>query len=270
MITKTINYNKEIYTIQEFNITEFYKFITKQTENNIFKNAILSSKTSSYEFTKTNSLDEALDLFVHGDVELTKQLNKKLNKININTNKNTVKQNYDIAGYQASIPRYLQGIPTNMINNKMIQKQTKIITLYKSISYQQSFSAESIIDNSLKALQIVQQLEAQGYRVNLNILVGTYTAKQNIIIVIKIKSSSERMAISKMAFCLAHPSMLRRLYCRYIETSPTITDNGFINGYGKVINEETLSNVLKIYSKKSKIIYLPKTIINIEDFTKNL
>jgi hypothetical protein len=269
MIIKTINYKNKNYIIQEFNITEFYKFITKQTENNVFKNTILSSIEGSYEFTKTISLNEALDLFIHGDKELTQQLTNKLQN-NININKNTVKQNYDIIGYQISVPRYLQGIPTNMINNKIIQKQTKIITLYKSISYPGVFTANKIIENSLKALQIVQQLEIQGYRINLNILVGTQTDKQNVIAIVRIKSANERMAISKMAFCLAHPSMLRRLYFRYIETSPIIIDEGFRTGYGKVIDEIILNNILKLYNKTTKTIYLPKTIENIEDFIKNL
>ena len=270
MLNKTINYKNKNYTIQEFNITEFYKYITTQPENNVFKNTILSSIEGSYEFTKTISLNEALDLFLHGDVELTKQLTDKLHNININKNKNTVKQNFDIVGFQASVPRYLQGIPTNMINNKIVQKQTKIITIYKSISYPGIFTTNKIIENSLKALQIVQQLEAQGYRVNLNVLIGTHTSNQNIIAVVRIKSANERMAISKMAFCLAHPSMLRRLYFRYIETSPIITDTSFKYGYGMAIDEVVLEHVLKLYNRTTKVIYLPKTIENIENFIKNL
>ena len=90
-----------------------------------------------------------------------------------------------VAGYQAIVPLYLQSVPNNMVNKKMVPVKQKVITLNKSIDYNGGVSAEQIIEESIKAMQIVKKLEAQGYRVNLNIVLGSvagYPSSKQFII----------------------------------------------------------------------------------------
>jgi len=45
------------------------------------------------------------------------------------------------------------------------------------------------------------------------------------------------MNISKLAFPLVHPSMLRRLMFKYLEVTDLITNRDFANGYGSPIED---------------------------------
>lgn len=116
---------------------------------------------------------------------------------------------YDIVGYQASVPRYLQGLPQNMINSKPVQKKERIITIVKHVGYLADVTADEIISNSAKALAILNKVEQMGIRCNLDIY---SPAKRNGtgIIRIRIKNANERLSVGKLAFPLANPDMLRR------------------------------------------------------------
>lgn len=117
---------------------------------------------------------------------------------------------YDVVGYQASVPRYLQGLPTNMVNSRPVQKQEKVITIVKHIGYICDVTANQIIENSAKALTVLSQLEKRGVRCNLDVYSPAETSKGVGITRVRIKTASERLSIGKLAFPLANPDMLRR------------------------------------------------------------
>jgi hypothetical protein len=116
---------------------------------------------------------------------------------------------YDIVGYQASVPRYLQGLPQNMINSKSIQKKEKVVTIVKHIGYLADVTADEIIKNSAKALAILNKIEQMGVRCNLDVY-SPASENGTGIIRIRIKNANERLSIGKLAFPLANPDMLRR------------------------------------------------------------
>ena len=115
---------KEDYTIVSFDsLSEVVNFITKTDRTEKYE-YYHNSDDGNFNFRGTKSMQEALDLLKHGWDEGTKQINSVLNsKIALNNGYKN-KTIYDVAGYQCSVPRYLQGIPTNMINSKhVVQKQ---------------------------------------------------------------------------------------------------------------------------------------------------
>lgn len=136
-----------------------------------------------------------------------------------------------VSGYQPVVPLYLAGVPTNMINKQMVAVKSKIINVTKLVNYNCGISTKQIEDESIKALQIVKKLEAQGYRCNLYIALGVEEDKQ-IVCKVKIKNANERLNVSKLAFPMVHPSMLRRLFFRFIEVHPEVTKQ-FVWGYGR-------------------------------------
>jgi hypothetical protein len=100
------------------------------------------------------------------------------------------------------------------------------------------------VSESIKALQIVKKIETQGVRCNLNILWHiTNIGCNGYVMKVRIKSANEKMNISKLAFPLCHPSMLRRLCFRFLETYPTI-ESKYTFGYGRPA---------KLYETKSVI-----------------
>lgn len=250
-------------------INEFVNEIKDREYNQVFKDAkfrVVSSLVGQNEtnFTGTKTIHEAYDLLKYGWNEPIERINKALIKGKIG-NKKTIKSEYSVAGYQASVPRYLQGIPTSMVNSKMVTKKQPIITLSKSISYNCGVSANMIIEESIKALQIVNMIEASGTRVNLNIIFPCRENKEHVFVRLRIKSASERMNISKLTFPMAHPSMLRRLFMRYLETEPELTERAFNYGHGIPMQD---GEIKKLLNKNEYL--LPAFIEDVEKFIKTL
>lgn len=257
--------NKNIEVVEYNSLGEFYKYICDTPFNESFRWAKHSSVEGAESFTKTKSFEEAVDLFKNGWEDMASKLTQKLkviqNEIVPNVKQKSV---YDSAGFQCSVPRYLQGIPTSMINKKNVPVKQKVITVNKSIDYTGGVETDKMIEESIKALQIIKKLESQGLRVNLNIILGTFN-EIGIVIKVRIKNANERLNISKLAFPLVHPSMLRRLFFRFIEVYPTIPKS-FIKGYGKPSDNEQLRKVTpNEYLLPSFILKDVATINNIND-----
>lgn len=242
---KTKEINKKTDVIEYNSLKEFYDYLVSTPFNEAFCWKKHSSVDGTYEFTKTKDFDEAVELFKNGWSDMATKLVQKL-KVTETKMQPTMKPKttLSVAGYQAIVPLYLQGVPNNMVNKKMVPIKQKVITLNKSIDYSCCVDADQIIEESIKAIRIVKKLESQGYRCNLNIVLGTSAGGKQFVIKVKIKSASEKMNISKLAFPLVHPSMLRRLFFRFIEVYPNVTKS-FTSGYGAPATSSELRNIFK-------------------------
>jgi hypothetical protein len=242
-------------------ITDYTNHILHTKVNQVFytnDKSKLGSETNSYEFAKTRSFKQALELLNKGWIPESEKLNEKLPLITKHDNSYQSKSVYSVVGSTPSVPRYLQGIPTNMITRvPHIQKQ-KIVVINKSLGYSAAWSTQEIERESIKALQLIQILEQKGYRVKLNIVLKSQR-REKVQCKVCIKKPDERFSLSKMAFPLVHPSMLRRLMFRWIEIIPTLTDMEFHFSYGTPATPEV----------PEKEYLLPHSIANIKEFIKN-
>jgi len=271
MRTEQINSKTEV--IEFDSLYEFYQYLVSTPFNNAFQWERHSSVEGSYEFTKTKDFDEAVKLFKNGWSDMATKLVQRLKVIENKTEPTMKPKNVlGVAGYQVITPLYLQGIPNNMVTKKMVPVKQKVVTLNKSIDYSGGVEADRIIEESVKAMQIVKKLEAQGYRCNLNIVLGTtagYPSKQ-FVVKVRIKSADERLNVSKLAFPLVHPSMLRRLFFRFIEVYPHITES-FVGGYGRPATSAEMRNIFKDeYLLPNFINKDVNTIKTIDDLENNL
>ena len=232
--------------VREFSsLNDFETYITKTPLNDTFKWEKLASVSGSEEFTGTHSYEQAVEMFKNGWQSKAEELTKKLKVIqNQVIDAQVQKVLFDVVGFQASVPRYLQGIPTNMVNKKLVPIKQKIVTINKDISYNCGITTEQIVEASIQTLQLVKRIEAQGIRVNLNLIWGVKASGSNEIVKVRLKSANERVNISKLAFPLVHPSMLRRLCFRYLEVAPTIT-HGYLYGYGSPLDGSQLKTYCK-------------------------
>lgn len=242
--TKT--YGSTTSYIREFtSLNDFEEYITNTPLNKTFQWKTLSSVSGSYKFTQTSSYDEAQKLFKDGWSTMAQKLTKKLDVIkNQVVDAQVQKIMYDVVGFQASVPRYLQGIPTSMVNKKLVPVKQRVITLNKDISYNCGITTDDIIEASVQTLQLIKKIEAQGIRVQLNLVWGVRAGNTKEIAKIRLKSANERLNISKLAFPLVHPSMLRRLCFRYLEVAPSVTDS-YSWGYGKPLDGSQLKTYCK-------------------------
>lgn len=232
--------------VQEFDsIGQFYKYICDTPLNSVFRWGNLSSNSGSRYFTQTDSFEDATQLMKNGWQEMAQKLTTKLNVLQkqikpMQKSINTL----SVAGYQPVVPLYLAGVPTDMVSKKLVTTKSKIVNITKCVTYSAKITTEQIVEESIKALQVVKKVEAQGYRVNLAIVLACrgYDGTE-ILAKVRIKNANERLNNSKVAFPMVHPSMLRRLFFRYIETNPNVTEC-FKIGYGSPIEYSDLCKKL--------------------------
>lgn len=248
-------YTKGANTFIEFgSIQEFVEYLKKDVTDN-FKN-VLSSENADYKFTQTHSYEEAKTLLKNGWTQMTEKLKTQLKAQPKMLPTTTSKNVLSVQGYQPVVPNYLMGLPNSMVTKKVVPVRQKVITLSKCVAYSWKVKTDTIVNESVKALRLIQKLEANGYRINLNVLLFVRARNgQGFCIKVRIKNSGEKLNISKLSFPLVHPSFLRRLYFRFVEVHPTIPECMNV-GYGLPLSPIEISNTLK----DSDEILLPQSI----------
>ena len=219
-------------------ISEVLNFIDKHEVTEGYK-ANMASVEGVYSFTKTNDFNEAMNLLKHGWESGAQKLNTQLKTIKTVDGYKT-KQFYGVAGYQCSVPRYLQGIPTNMVNSKRVVTKNKVVNITKDICYNAGWDADKMIEQGVKFVELVNKIESTGTRCNVFVMLGAQRYNNKVCFKIKIKDSSQRMNIKQLAFPLAHPSMLRRILFALMERHETTKD--MYNGYGSPISFDELQS----------------------------
>ena len=232
---KTFHSGVEKMKLVEFDsLLDFYNYINNTQFNDVFLGRdYKASKKKNGEWSGTKSYEEAVELFKNGWTIGAQDLTKKLKLAETDKQVQMAAKNIlSMCGYQAIVPLYLNGVPNNMVNKKMVPIKQKVITINKALSASAAVSSQTLMDESVKCFQIIKKIEASGIRVNLNLMIST----GHVVVKIRLKSSTEKLNISKLAFPLVHTSMFRRLYFRFVEVYPTIP-KGYAFGYGRVPHE---------------------------------
>lgn len=237
-----VNNTKQGSIVEYKSILEFYDYLCTTPFNDAFRWNSHSSVDGSESFTKTKSFEDAVNLMKNGWSEMA---NKLTNKLKVKENQSAMvhkrKTINSVAGFQPIVPLYLSGVPNNMVSQKMVPVKQKVIEITKSVDYNGGTSTNAIIDESVKALQLIKRFEAMGYRVILNIAIGSIAGNKKMFTKVRIKNADEKLNISKLAFPLVHPSMLRRLFFRWIEVYPEVTKS-FVHGYGTPSTTEQMKD----------------------------
>lgn len=228
MVRKT-HENKDKIVIFD-SITEVVQFNRNTERTEYYQKYHASDDKTKKSFTKTNSYEEAEDLLLHGWDSMAEKLTNKLGKVTCKNNGYKNKTVYGVQGYQACVPRYLQGVPDNMVSNKRIVTKQKVINIVKDFGYSGATSASVIEKESIKVLKAVNELELKGYRVNLSIVFVSEYRGEYIGVVVKIKNAGQKMNVKQLAFPLVHSSMFRRIMFGLIERLEETKDFGI--GYG--------------------------------------
>lgn len=226
--------------IREFNsIGELTQFITDTKTNGKYSSDSNDTGEFAERWTMTKDYDEAFFLLLKGWTHASEKMTHALKTAPQPAPIKRQRSVYSVAGHTASVPRYLQGIPTNMISSVPDRRKQPVVVINHSICYSSKWKAEDILEEGIKALQVVQAIEASNRNVKLNIICmswdkGGSNYKRGFKVTIK--QPGERLNISKMAFPLAHPSMLRRIFFRYMEVEPDMPRR--FDAYGHPCNTE--------------------------------
>ena len=271
MKKNTINeeFGVKVFVSEYNSISEFVKEIESKKTVPMFKGLEASqlAEKGRKGWYGTSNYNEARGLLTNGWDAGAKNLNTKLKIANAKMQDKEVKRAvYDLVGFQASVPRYLQGIPQNMINKRTVKQKAKVITLNKSVSYAALVNPDKIMEDSIKFLQIVQSLEKQNVRVNVNVIWMCEKGREKIFYKIKIKSANERLNISKLSFPLTHPSFLRRIMFKSLEVEERITDSRWATGYGIPCDASTINK----YTDKNEYTYVNLNKVDLSKLTSNI
>lgn len=226
---------KDLYITEYHSVGEFIADINSLEPNRFYKDRSLSSQDKEDNdngWHASRDYARAVYMITNGWDSAAQKMAAKVKMTNgMSSVVRTSRPTYGVVGSQASVPRYLQGIPTNMVSRQTTYSKQKVITITKGISYSARWSSEAIIAEAVKALQIIQSMENGGQRVRLNVMLATTENNKHSVCKVCVKQPDERLNISKMAFALAHPAMLRRFLFKWIECDPFIDfDLGY--GYG--------------------------------------
>lgn len=148
----------------------------------------------------------------------------------------------DFYGHLPHVPRYCAGAPDSMIRHARdaTAGSGKVITLYVPVSGRSGIPASALSNLGLAIAQYVNQLEADGHRVELHgALCAEYPGTIGTI-TWRIKSADQPLDIAVLSFAIGHPAMLRRILFAVLERS----DMPYTIGYGRPYSM-TLDNALE-------------------------
>lgn len=262
--------NNNVYITEYSSTGEFVKDINSKPNNKFFENRHSSQRVEKNDSGWAASRDYARATYMINtgwDYAAERMTQKVKMTKGSSAAVRSSKPVYGVVGSQASVPRYLQGIPTNMVSRQVTYSKQKVVTITKDISYHAGWKSESIIQEAIKALQIIQSMENGGQRVRLNVMLAVTShnnSKRHTICKICVKQPDERMNISKIAFALAHPAMLRRFFLKWLETDDfTPFDVGDAYGY-------PASLPIKEKAMGENEYYIPEMISDMNELIKTL
>lgn len=226
---------KGTFITETFNgVHEFLNVIGKREPNKVFKGQSLSSEENDYDFTMTNDYAESEELMGAGYKEGLNNLNKcKTVKINHTTNIRKNIPQTGIVGYAPHVPNAIAGVPQSMISSQRIEQKAKVLTIVYDCGAHAKVKAERFVTAGRHMLDLVQMLELQGYRVRVDIQEAFCTHKEKAICRITVKNHRQPINPLKISYLMLHPSFFRRQGFKWLETVPELTNDSFIDAYGR-------------------------------------
>lgn len=181
------------------------------------------SKQGSAAFTGTESFEEAVRLARFGSQEgfdelvgLTEKIKRSLDMVF------GYRRTFnDYVGFAPDVKAYLEGSPLSMVNRYVRPKRR--VTIYFNTSYDGNADPRRILHRGACLLSAVEVLELLDLSVDLRVFEMSYCTEFDAhVSEFALKNPDERLNMQKLCFPLCHPSWVRRLNFRLIETTPGI------------------------------------------------
>lgn len=223
-------------------ISSMITALNSRPVNKVFEGKHLSSTKGSYDFTGTHSYEEACQLCLNGWDEKLNDIKAQFTKATKSNSNGAIakRRTYNhVVGYAPNVPNAILGLPKSMITTGQQAQKVKVARIIYSPTGLCDVTAYELTKSGIVVLNIVNQLELNGIRVNLIIEPKASSCNnQDTSMMIEVKSYRDPLDLRKIAFPIAHPSIFRRLAFRWIETVPGLTDYGYNEGYGHTISDK--------------------------------
>jgi len=227
---------------EEFeDINSLLRVINSRDNNSVMREEN-SSRTGSRSFTGSDSYDESVRLIRTGYVDILKDVKEKLTEITrqnkqFDSGFRPMPRN-NIVGYVPNVPNVIRNIPESMINTNIVPQKRKTLSVVYSIEGNCNETTDFFIKTGTILLAAINTIEKSGVQVKLSVAFMTsQQGNETTCPTVVIKNYGQRFDLQKVCFPLAHPSMLRRIGFKWLETTPQITERGFAFGYGRDPND---------------------------------
>lgn len=233
------------------------EYITERYESlNAFAKALEREKVGylindfDSEFIGVKDEETANKLFLYGDEKTVHLIQDAKIKRERSAKKTTVYCSQ--CGFIPNIGAVMAGHPLNMLNVKQEPKKAKVLNLAYLVGCSYKYKPAELAQAGEKMLNIVNTLEARGYRVNLyaaDVSHPTINHKTNdtgkvVTVLVKIKDAGKHLNISKIAYPIANPAFFRYHVFKWYDTVIKDATNAF-----NVSNDEITKALSKFFPK---------------------
>lgn len=220
----------------------------------------MKDKTFDSEWSGVGSYQEALDLLKNG-YQPTVDIMKKSLKFNKQGAGRRIAFENNVHGFAPIVPLAMKGVPNSMINMTMKPIKCKVIDVYYDLDALSSVSSETIIECGQKLLQVIIELEKQGYKFNLYAMQSYTSSDSSDILSVRVKSSNQPFDLKRMSFPLTHSAFLRVIGFDWQGKCPFTSNRGYGRGSNmkiKVPNKDDRQAIIKSICGDNAV-YIPMT-----------
>ena len=230
-------------------ITSFTRYLNSGTTQPAFKGCESSLRTDDTKkrVTKTDTYAEADALLLYGDKGLAKKIEEAgvyTTRMKLRCQQNKRQIYSAVVGIAPHVPNAIAGVPTSMINVREVRQKQKVINIAFCCSCGAGVSADEIIKASAQFISAAMQIEASGVRTNVYLAECSKSGRDTTAYLVRIKSAGQPFDVLKMAYPMAHPSMLRRHFFRAMEVTEGVSAD-FACTYGSALdNKESIAKAI--------------------------
>lgn len=223
--------NKNHFRLQFETPDSFGEFIANAKPAWDFHSSDRKSDDSGWNGTAT--YEQAVDLFLNGWPEGRELLHsvsadmKGATSVEVQEVETKIR---DVAGDVPDVPAAIAGDPENMISSSRVSISSPIVRVVVAADMASNVSPEQIMNRGGAILSYIDALESAGWRCEVVYYVESKDGRKRFALEAVIKQAQDFLDIDRLAFCLANPAMLRRLFFRAIESVKEC--ESFYSGYG--------------------------------------
>jgi hypothetical protein len=230
--------NKQLY-FEDLN--EFWKYSLQNSQ------AYIKSSRDNYNLHWSGGLtwEQAKQMAINGWREGMQEIEKYRAKIVPIITEKVLRprQIYSVAGYNVDVGSFMANEPECFLAREYEERNYpgQIYKIVASISFSAAIKPETIIQRGAMICALIDAIEFAGHRAevicnnastireNIEYRQGKYKENGWFEVSVIVKKTSQPLEMSDLAFCLAHPSMLRRIMFSVDELEGW---SDFANAYG--------------------------------------
>lgn len=258
------NERAKLYYEQFDSYQEFLKVVEQRDKDNAHGSHTLKYNGNRGSWCGVKDYDEARKLLTEGWDAKVEYLKEQFDKASKELDdKRVVKQFNDVVGFMPIVPNAIIGLPNCMINMRTERKKSKVIKFLIDNVASASEGSDDLIKYYSKVLARIGVLEKHGYRCRIEIL-QSYTDESNsrtkVAFSILVKSENQLFDIKRMAYPIAHTSMLRVFGFGWENSLPIDFDSYHCSALGTPMyhwgsaKRENLLNAIR--NQNEKIVYV--------------